>query len=383
MKWSHLKWTHGLLVAFLLIAIGASLQEEPTHADVAETLRGTTVYPPQELAVKMNHELPAHASLRCERCHVGATDSTLASDRLLPTEASCAPCHDAQTQRPGGECSFCHLGEPRASRVPTARLHFSHETHAQTGVPCLSCHQVQRTELATRQHLPTMQSCFRCHGGDGVGRQVPGASSECSTCHLQQGGVLRTEFGEARMLPPAWLFNMEHDRDFLVRHRWVAADNGEMCTECHHENECADCHDGRTRPPSVHPNDFLTVHGPMARRDDTRCASCHTVQRFCAECHARLGLSPMAAPIAAPAGGFHPPGWIENPSGHAMEARRSMNTCTSCHAERDCVVCHGASGVGGGVSPHGPSFAPRCESLRSSNPRACQTCHGGAVPQCP
>ncbi|HBQ09682.1 MAG TPA: hypothetical protein DEF51_00335 [Myxococcales bacterium] len=53
-----------------------------------------------------------------------------------------------------------------------------------------------------------------------------------------------------------------------------------------------------------------------------------------------------------------------------------MNACASCHAERDCVQCHGALGIGAGVSPHPPGFAASCLGALSGNARACRTCHG-------
>jgi hypothetical protein len=171
---------------------------------------------------------------------------------------------------------------------------------------------------------------------------------------------------------------MHHDSDWLVRHRWVAADHGTECAACHQERECVACHDGRVRPPRVHPGDFLTTHPVMARRDEPRCTSCHATQHFCNECHARLGLASIAAPAVAATGRYHPPAdvWIRGPVRHAVEARRSMTTCTSCHVERDCVQCHGALGIGAGLSPHPPGFASRCRSALDHNARACGMCHG-------
>ena len=59
-----------------------------------------------------------------------------------------------------------------------------------------------------------------------------------------------------------------------------------------------------------------------------------------------------------------------------LEAQRAMNACASCHAESDCVQCHGALGIGAGVSPHPPGFASRCRAALDRNARACVTCHG-------
>ncbi|MCB9624322.1 MAG: cytochrome c3 family protein [Sandaracinus sp.] len=182
-------------------------------------------------------------------------------------------------------------------------MRFSHATHAREGVRCLDCHEgVTRSALATTSHLPTMESCFRCHGGDGLASSRAGCTDDVR--HVPPhalGRAASNELPEGELVPPAWLHGMLHDRDFLVRHRWVAADASEACASCHAERECADCHDGRTRPQSVHPNDYLTTHPTEALRGTPRCESCHTTQRFCTECHARLGLSTMSSPGAVSA----------------------------------------------------------------------------------
>lgn len=169
---------------------------------------------------------------------------------------------------------------------------------------------------------------------------------------------------------------LSHDADWIVRHRWVAADLGDACASCHQERECRACHDGRVRPASVHPNDWLSIHPDAARRDSPRCTSCHTVETFCTECHARLGISLLSAPLASGLARYHPPAseWVDGSQLHATEAKRSLSSCTSCHAERDCVTCHGARGVGASVSPHGPDF--RCRTALDANPRGCRSCHG-------
>ncbi len=347
--------------------------------------RSAIMYPEERIALKMNHSLPAHRALPCTRCHAQAAQSRVASDLLVPHEDSCLPCHAEQIARanPSAErCGICHDGygpsnsmQAAASSFPTARLRFSHATHVSQGVACVSCHVgVQDTTIATRANMPTMRDCLQCHGG-----ASPTAPTACRTCHLTEpDGVIRTHYPEGNMNPPTWLHGMHHDADWIVRHRWVGADQGSECANCHRESECAACHDARIRPRSVHPNDFLTIHPQAARRDEPRCVTCHTIQTFCAECHARLGVSTISAPTVRATARFHPPEavWSRGPVQHAMEARRSMSSCVSCHAERDCVACHGARGIGGGLSPHPPNFAAQCASLLRDNPRACRTCHG-------
>jgi c(7)-type cytochrome triheme protein len=354
--------------------------------------RSAIIYPPSPRVVRGAHDLPAHQRLRCERCHVGARESERARDVIGAPESACLPCHRADvradpssvaTLQSGGQrCGLCHVGwdDTRPEIVPFSptrppRLEFSHRQHAREGVPCRRCHADLTDDGERAMAMPTMRECRSCHGGDAE----PSASGECRVCHQHRtDGRLVTRFPEGSMNPPRWLFGMHHDRDFLVRHRWVGADHGELCASCHAESECEQCHDGRVLVRSVHPNDWLTIHPNHARRDETSCQSCHSPQTFCLECHARIGVAEISAPLARSGRRFHPPAaqWTSGPNLHAREARFALSTCASCHAEQDCVSCHAVLGVGAGVSPHPADFVARCGSLLAANPRACETCHG-------
>jgi hypothetical protein len=134
----------------------------------------------------------------------------------------------------------------------------------------------------------------------------------------------------------------------------------------------------------VHPNDWITMHPAAAWRNSPDCTSCHREQSFCIGCHRRVGVA-LSSPSAVRFGGrFHPPraAWTEPPRGaghHSFEAQRNARACVGCHAEQDCVVCHGASGsvLGGGrYSPHPAAFFQDCNRLMNRNPRPCRVCHG-------
>ncbi|MCS6798590.1 MAG: cytochrome c3 family protein [Myxococcota bacterium] len=337
--------------------------------------RSRIVYPGGERIVPMPHGIEGHRELRCEQCHRGASRSTRSADVLVPTVEACVPCHDASER----ERLLASTIAPR----PAPRIAFSHAAHARLGIRCVACHEavLRSDERTDGGALPTMRSCHRCHGG-----QDERVRSDCGLCHERRpGGLLRVHFPEGTMNPPSWLDGMHHDRDFLVRHRWIAADEPARCGVCHAERECEDCHDGRTRPVRVHPGDFLASHGMQALRAQSRCASCHTPQTFCGECHARLGLATTSAPAARLSGRFHPPAsqWIAGPVLHARQAAIAMHTCTGCHTERDCVVCHGAPGIGADLSPHPPGFRAQCRQARELAPRACVRCHGNTDALCP
>src|SRR5262249_47365703 len=158
-----------------------------------------------------------------------------------------------------------------ALNLPRANLVFNHKAHVDRNIGCAQCHgAVEQLELATRDQLPRMRGCFGCHQmPDSASRGE--AKSSCDTCHLRGeatgnatagGGTarIRTMFASGTLLPPRWLHNAAHTPDFIDRHKRVAADDSQFCANCHTENYCADCHDGRVRPRSIHPNDYLNMH---------------------------------------------------------------------------------------------------------------------------
>ena len=76
----------------------------------------------------------------------------------------------------------------------------------------------------------------------------------------------------------------------------VAANDSQFCANCHKEDFCVGCHDGRVRPRQVHPNDFLNMHAIAARQNSPTCTSCHHEQSFCLGCHQRSGVT-MSGPL--------------------------------------------------------------------------------------
>jgi hypothetical protein len=367
---------------------------------------GDVIYPRQKLTIRFNHKkhVGKDVGLKCVDCHTDATKSVKAADRMMPPPATCDGCHgsnhaDLQAVVSGeegfGSCDMCHAGWRKGQgnavlrlELPTPHLRSNHKVHADRNIGCESCHgAVQEVELATREQLPRMRGCLGCHAMSGPSRGK--AKNDCNTCHeTKPDGLLRTTFAEGPMQPPRWMGSLEHTADFLERHKRVAADNSQTCGQCHSENYCTDCHDGRVRPRSVHPNDYISMHPIEARLDNPRCTSCHQEQQFCLPCHTRSGVTKSGSPGSLKAQGrFHPPAriWSDPPrtrQHHAWEAQRNLNACVSCHTERDCAVCHASQSVGGrGFNPHPAGFASKCASVAQRNPRPCMVCHDTASPR--
>ena len=380
------------MVPHALLPPGSS-DPDPGPSDV--------IYPIQRIPMRFNHakHVGKDVGATCKTCHAAAYRSASAKDTLTPPGETCDACHSTDHSdkasvkagdEPIGQCAFCHIGykagdgnRVAAVEIPRANLLFDHKVHVGRNIGCPKCHgAIDQLELATRDQLPRMVGCFDCH-------QMPDAASRgeaksaCETCHVtggSRGTRIETMFASGTLLPPRWLHNAEHTPDFIERHKSVAADDSQFCSNCHKEDFCTDCHDGRVRPRSIHPSDYLNMHAIEARMDTQKCTSCHREQSFCLDCHMRVGVAESSPPNAKDTGRFHPPKSIwsdppRKPGHHSFEAERNLNACVSCHTERDCVACHGALGVGGGFDPHQNGFVGGCATQFRRNPRPCFVCH--------
>jgi len=167
-----------------------------------------------------------------------------------------------------------------------------------------------------------------------------------------------------------------HTETWAREHGQAAADGGEraMCTTCHTQSYCATCHDAAATP-TFHQTNYVARHAEDAFTRETDCASCHQTQAFCVSCHRNVGAARTGAPNAA----FH-----DNRSDwmlvHSRAARRSIETCASCHRQEDCLKCHSASGFAR-VQPHPAGLD--LNHIQSKNPRVCRLCHTGGPPPVP
>jgi len=393
----------------------------PPGASAPDEGPSAAIFPPQRIPLRFNHTKHTSMGLQCVTCHEGATRSDSAQDSLIPEPKLCDGCHGSDHSKPEavlpgrvarGDCAFCHQGYQAGdgNRVapldlPRANLSFTHRKHFARNIACSECHGVVADlQLATRDQLPRMQGCFRCHqssdsGSLGVAK-AHAAKSACTTCHLrelgegpvhtraegpeQSGGRMRTTFATGVLTPPQWLHASQHTPDWIQRHREVAAEDSQFCANCHTEDYCTACHDGRVRPRQIHPADYLSMHPIEARMSTQRCTSCHQEQSFCLTCHMRLGVTQTGPTAVRESGQFHPnlAAWTNAPRGpqhHSFEAQRNLNACVSCHTEQDCVRCHGGQGIGAGFDPHGPGFMANCGRQYRRNPRPCLVCHEPAT----
>jgi len=123
----------------------------------------------------------------------------------------------------------------------------------------------------------------------------------------------------------------------------------------------------RSEPGGFHPENFMARHASAAYGNRMECSTCHSTGAFCRECHQQTGMGSSGR--IGP--GFHDaqPLWLLR---HGQAARQSLESCASCHRQRDCIQCHSITGAFS-VSPHGPEFD--AQQYADRNRQVCLACH--------
>ena len=311
-----------------------------------------------ELPAALVAQFPRPASHHADDFGAGGGHGRLAK----AGDRSCATCHAQEY------CTQCHVdgaqtpaivqlgSDPRAVAVPVAlRAPRSHAAstfergHAALArshpEQCATCH--------------TQESCSACHAilprpAQRLQAAVPGATT----------GAVVTRTPPASHLTPNW----------ASAHGPLASARPQNCAGCHARTQCLECHRADAASgerAGFHPRGFLASHPAAAYARTTSCADCHNTQSFCQDCHLQSGVTATSRLRD----GFHD-GRQAFLFGHGQAARQSLESCVSCHAERDCLTCH-SSARGRGFDPHGPGFDGA--QLKRKNPGLCAACHAAGT----
>ena len=338
---------------------------------------------------------------RCAACHVTLTGApALPAERIAAfprpvshsrqdftsahapagpiASASCAVCHARES------CSRCHVNASSqpliAALAPDSRV--ASLVRGKPAVyPIPADHQRDDFTLVHGDSArANVARCATCH-----------ARPSCTACHIGalKGAVARVPMAERsgaqgiklrlvpaqRRSPPQVLQAPSdtatpakpvrvHDAMFRANHKAAGAVSS-TCAGCHEQRFCSDCHGGEATR-RFHAANFAQRHAADSYGRETQCASCHNTELFCRSCHRTSGLATKGRLDAA----FHDaqPQWLLN---HGRAARQGLQSCASCHAQRDCLTCH--STLGWGVNPHGRGFKP--ERAASRNATQCLLCH--------
>ena len=284
--------------------------------------------------------------------------------------ASCATCH-AQNF-----CLNCHVNAPETPAIQALGRDERSLAHGFTfGAPPTHT-ATDFLALHGRQAKRNPASCATCH-----------TQPSCATCHIgttlpkpvsvmHQPGPGRAPGAQLVRHPPR-----SHVAAFREGHAREASAAPRTCAMCHMQSSCLSCHRPDPAQPAgggdYHPAGFLVRHPASAYARQTTCTDCHNAQQFCVTCHSQAGLSTRRTLGSS---SFHD-GRAAFILGHGQAARQSLESCVSCHVERDCTACHSSVGRGFRFNPHGPGFDP--VRLRKRNPEMCIACHGLAIPGLP
>jgi len=317
----------------------------------------------------------------CVTCHVPLSESGFGRERIAalpaPTDhesesfllvdhgasavagvARCATCHTRE------RCVTCHVDPaldpiprmpeaPLELALPPAEARYEEPTtHGDQG--WLSEHGLQASRSA----------CATCHTSD-----------DCTSCHVQPAPAAVTGLPDrsTAIAPGVGLTPTRpesHERAFFLEaHPSLSIGDEASCATCHRESFCVDCHDGAGRG-GYHPSDFQARHAGVAFGRDAECSNCHNSAVFCRACHVEAGLVGTGPRLGD---GYHAGGalWLLR---HGRAARLTLESCSTCHQQKDCTRCHGVLGSFS-VSPHTTDFDAARAWSRS--PRACLGCHIG------
>ena len=415
------------------ITAGDTATSRPTPDFCAQCHDGSTARlvtwvrrPPRPTNLRFDHKrhytvLP---DVDCGTCHAaGAEGDTVALNVGRARPEKCMMCH-AEGDAPHmaqPSCTRCHLPLSQVTRFAAADIarlpkppshdtgwQWNHQRSAESPV-CATCHtrdfcsacHVNARSVAPIQALESDprvaqlmrgrrfsyrppeshagESFFRTHGPTARASGV----SECANCHARESCIgchraeervapvlaLPSRRGNAFGVDLAGVRPPDHLPNHLLRHQVPAAGGDATCSRCHTPAFCSTCHDG-ARTPGFHGANFVQRHAQDAYTRDRDCAACHQVQAFCVSCHRTTGRAVQGAPV-----NYHDkqPNWQ---FGHGAVARRSIESCASCHVQSFCLQCHSAA-AGQKIDPHGPNFDPR---MGNKNPAMCRVCHLNGPP---
>jgi hypothetical protein len=281
-------------------------------------------------------------------------------DQAKKGDRSCAVCHARDF------CTQCHVNAPEVKAIQAlASDPRSLALKAELKAPVshkesrwLSQHGGKaKRDPATCASCHTQESCIACH-----------RSRPAVVLALPASGPGRAIGARIERKKPGY-----HTADFADRHAPIASSSPGTCSACHGRAECLECHRPNAGAAgSYHPAGFLTRHPAAAFNRQADCAGCHNQAVFCVTCHQQAGLTSAGRLIQ----GYHDANSAFVVA-HGTAARQNIESCITCHSERDCLACHSVQG-GRRFNPHGPGFDP--DRLRRRNPQTCAACHGRSIP---
>ena len=328
--------------------------------------------------LKFSHKFHAAQDIGCTDCHEGIEESTsLSKGEQIPTKATCKNCHEDQVDK---KCEFCHVGPDREVKLTRSarKLNFSHAAHAKRDKQgCKGCHPAAaEAKVPGLRLVQDMAGCAnRCH-------KKELQQQRCNMCHQD---LLRQRLKPVVQVGHQGNWLKRHGKLAKDAARCATCHDQTYCGECHARTASmplAIRFPERVGARMIHRGDWQGRHGVAAAADSTTCRKCHG-SNHCRSCHQLAG---KARSLTKGSGGStaspHGPGWMSSTSSefHGRRARRDISRCASCHdrgAASNCVGCHKVGASGG--SPHPRSFKWSDKSTECRQNSMCVTCHAGGM----
>lgn len=224
---------------------------------------------------------------------------------------------------PDSVCQSCH-DLSRTVTVPPGIL-IDHPKHVERNKSCTSCHLLTaHPGDESERRLALMAQCFQCHGAP----TTPKALGACDVCHPPSFN-LRPNSHE-----PAMTWRARHGKRALADRR--------LCSYCHREDFCGDCH-GLDMP---HPSGWAkgtAGHAAIAPRERKMCVRCHDEKPdFCSACHHKDYDAAKGS-------------WVVQ---HRFTVKqKGTSFCLDCHTTVFCPYCHTRARVKSALATAQPTAA--------------------------
>ncbi|HVU48795.1 MAG TPA: hypothetical protein VHD85_21895 [Terracidiphilus sp.] len=418
------RWLTTILIGFLPLLVGATLQQEPgnsrpgsagpqakvtnPHGPISipcQECHSYTSWKPIRSNPEFNHDQTGyplrgmHAKVACTQCHTNLVFKNVSTH--------CADCHaDIHRRQFGANCESCHSVKGWQVSAKAIRDHQNRFplVGAHAMLQCDDCHK----NAAAGQFTGLSTACYSCHQKD---FQTPvlnhisaGFPTTCESCHTMD----------------TW-FNAKFDHLKVTGYALTGAHATLPCTACHVNNvfagtpaSCYGCHasdfNNSNNPPHVQlglPHDCGTCHSTSdwlnAKFDHTvyahypltgahatlACTQCHVNNNYvstptaCYSCHqadftGTTNPNHVAAGFPTDCSQCHTTtAWSPSTFDHSttkfpLTGAHITVPCTQCHTNNnyttlptDCYGCHQADFNGTNNPPH----------VSSGFPTDCTVCH--------
>ncbi len=308
-----------------------------------------------------------HHTLSCKKCHKPNAAGKMS---LTPPVSTCIFCHQDKKDRPK---MVATIRKYRTYQSMDRHIIFSHKTHQSRWKgrtrkqQCAHCHGDVTSRNGGRR-VPTMARCLSCHV-----HKKQYDTMRCKVCHTNLRRFPIKPLSDYRHTADFVRTHKRYAKGKLDL--CVQCHDQPYCAKCHDPKlpmKPSLRFPEQTIQGMIHRGDFTTRHGRIARLKPTLCKSCHGPSG-CVSCHQQNANVLAKRGKRSP----HPVGYVRRGGSafHGRDARRDPSRCQSCHdqgARSNCVTCHRVGGFGG--NPHPPSWRIS-NRLNPQKNGMCRYCH--------